>query len=64
MPDDSQIVSLGAKGLSGMGWKDSVRGSILRVINVNLVQNNVNVYSNEMDLVVRPGGRWKYKPKA
>ena len=35
--DDSHIVSLGAKGLSGMEWKDSVRGSILRVIDVNLV---------------------------
>ena len=36
-PDDSCIVSLGAKGLSGMGWKDSVRGGILRVIDVNFV---------------------------
>ena len=35
--DDSCIVSLGAKGLSGMGWKDSVRDSILRVIDVNLI---------------------------
>ena len=37
MPDDSHIVSLGAKGSSGTGWKDSVRGGILRVIDVNLV---------------------------
>ena len=29
--------NLGAKGSSGTGWKDSVRGGILRVINVNLV---------------------------
>ena len=28
-PVDSCVVSLGAKGLSGMGWKDSVRGGIL-----------------------------------
>ena len=37
-PDDSYAMSLGAKGLSGMEWKDSIRGSILRVIDVNLVQ--------------------------
>ena len=37
-PDDSCVMSLGAKGSSGTGWKDSIRGSILRVINVNLVQ--------------------------
>ena len=36
--DDSRVVSLGAKVLSGMEWKDSVRGSILSVINVNLVR--------------------------
>ena len=36
--DDSCIVSLGTKGLSGMGSKDSVRGGILRVVNVNLVR--------------------------
>ena len=34
--DDSRVMSLGTKG--GMGWKDSVRGSILRVIDINLVQ--------------------------
>ena len=36
VPDDGHIVSLGAKGLSGMEWKDSIRGGILRVIDVNL----------------------------
>ena len=36
--DDSCIVSLGTKGLSGTESKDSIRGSILRVINVNLVR--------------------------
>ena len=36
-PDDSHIMSLGAKGSSGTESKDSIRGSILRVIDVNLV---------------------------
>ena len=36
-PDGSPIMSLGAKGSSGMEWKDSIRGSILRVVDVNLV---------------------------
>ena len=40
-------MSLGAKGLSGMGWKDSVRGGILRVIDVNFVRNNMNIDDNE-----------------
>ena len=35
---DSHIMSLGAKGSSGMEWKDSIRGGILRVIDINLVQ--------------------------
>ena len=34
---DSHVMSLGTKGLSGMECKDSVRGSILSAINVNLV---------------------------
>ena len=38
VPDDSHIMSLGAKGPSGTGWKDSIKGGILRVINVNLVR--------------------------
>ena len=38
VPADSHVVSLGIKGLSGTEWKDSVRGGILRVIDVNLVQ--------------------------
>ena len=38
MPADSRVMSLGAKGLSGMEWKDSVRGGILSAINVNLVR--------------------------
>ena len=37
-PADSCVMSLGAKGSSGTEWKDSVRGSILSAINVNLVQ--------------------------
>ena len=37
-PDDSRIVSLGTKGSSGMEWKDNIRGSILRVIDINLVR--------------------------
>ena len=37
-PADSHIVSLGAKGSSGTMSKDSVSGSILSAINVNLVQ--------------------------
>ena len=37
-PADSHVVNLGAKGLSGMEWKDSIRGGILRVIDVNLVR--------------------------
>ena len=37
-PADSHIMNLGAKGSSGMEWKDSVRGGILRVMDVNLVQ--------------------------
>ena len=37
-PVDSHIMSLGAKGSSGTVLKDSVRGSILRVIDVNLVR--------------------------
>ena len=36
-PDDCHVVRLGAKGLSGTILKDSVRGGILRVIDVNLV---------------------------
>ena len=36
-PDDSCVVSLGAKGLSGTNWKDSIRGGIPSVENVNLV---------------------------
>ena len=36
-PADSCVVSLGAKGSSGMECKDSVRGGILSAINVNLV---------------------------
>ena len=35
--DDSRIMSLGTKGLSGTNWKDSIRGGILSVINVNVV---------------------------
>ena len=31
-------IHLGAKGLSGTNWKDSIRGSIPSVMNVNLVQ--------------------------
>ena len=31
-------VHLSAKGLSGTNWKDSVRGSIPSVVNMNLVQ--------------------------
>ena len=31
-------VHLGAKGSSGTNWKDSIRGSIPSVMNVNLVQ--------------------------
>ena len=38
VPADSGVMNLDAKGLSGMEWKDSVRGSILRVIDVNLVR--------------------------
>ena len=38
VPADSCVVSLGAKGSSGTVSKDSVRGSILRVIDVNLVR--------------------------
>ena len=37
-PDDSRVMSLGAKGLSGTEWEDNVRSSILRVINVNVVR--------------------------
>ena len=37
-PADSHVVSLGAKELSGMEWKDSIRGGILRVIDVNHVR--------------------------
>ena len=37
-PADSRVMSLGAKGLSGTESKDSVRGDILRVIDVNLVR--------------------------
>ena len=36
--DDRHVMSLGTKGLSDMEWKDSIRGGILRVIDVNLVQ--------------------------
>ena len=36
-PADSRVMSLGAKELSGTILKDSVRGSILSAINVNLV---------------------------
>ena len=38
VPDDSCVMGLGAKGLSGTNWKDGVRGSIPSVINVNLVR--------------------------
>ena len=34
---DSHVMNLGAKGSSGTNWKDSVRGGILSVINVNVV---------------------------
>ena len=37
-PADSCIMGLGAKGLSGTILKDSISGSILSAINVNLVQ--------------------------
>ena len=36
--DDSCVMSLGAKGLSGTKSKDGVSGSILSAINVNLVR--------------------------
>ena len=36
VPADSHVVSFGIKGSSGTDWKDSVRGSILRVMDVNL----------------------------
>ena len=35
---DSRVMSLGAKESSGTISKDSVSGSILRVINVNVVR--------------------------
>ena len=38
MPADSHIMSLGAKGSSGINWKDRVRGGIPSVINVNVMQ--------------------------
>ena len=37
-PADSCIMKLGAKGSSGTVSKDSIRGSVLSAINVNLVQ--------------------------
>ena len=37
-PADSHVMSLGAKGSSGTRCKDSVRSSILSVIDVNVVQ--------------------------
>ena len=37
VPVDSRVMSLGTKGSSGTEWKDSVRGGILRVVDVNLV---------------------------
>ena len=37
-PADSRVVNLGAKGSSGTVSKDSIRGSILSAINVNLVR--------------------------
>ena len=36
--DDSHAMSLGTKGSSGTNWKDSIRGSIPSVINMNLVR--------------------------
>ena len=35
--DDSHVMNLGAKGSSGTNWKDSIRGGIPSVINVNVV---------------------------
>ena len=32
------MLTLGAKGLGGTNWKDSIRGGIPSVMNVNLVQ--------------------------
>ena len=38
VPDDSCVMSLGAKGSSGTNWRDSIRGGIPSVINVNVVR--------------------------